>query len=415
MRRSTFLAAAGTAAATSAHAPAAFAANATVRIGMLDSYSGVFSDIANYHKIGAQIALAEANARGRVRYELVYGDDTSAPQPGVTETRRLIDQEKVDVLMQGTSSAVALAIAPIALEAGVFTLFVGPQDSSLTGARATATAYRLPPAVQMFTRVLGRRILTGGKRWYFIVADYAFGRDGYGQLSAILKNAGGTEVGADFLKLGTNDFSSTLTKIRDTQTDQVVLCQGGLDVAVCAKQFVDFGLHKKMKLAGMTLEDFYYKTLPLDELAGSIFAVLWSPNVSPSAKRIARTIAAKVGPFVSLRHYLGYVATKQMIERIEAAGTTKADKLAAAFHDARFEAYKDQPAIWRGCDHQAIQPVYAGSMVGRTRFAQTNTLFDIVGATETLDSSGACGTGTAAAAAAAIATQRIPDRAFKTL
>jgi branched-chain amino acid transport system substrate-binding protein len=415
MKRTAFIAAAGSVAAVPSFAAATFAAGATVRIGLLDSYSGVFSDIAGYQKLGAQIALDEANARGRVKYEFVFGDDASSPQIGTTEARRLIDQEKVDVLMHGTSSAVALAIAPLALDAGIFTLFIGAQDSSLAGSKATATAYRLAPDVQMFTKALTRRILSGGKRWYFIVADYAFGRDGYNRLSTILRNAGGTEVGADFLKLGTPDFSSTLTKIRDTPTDQIVLCQAGLDVAVCAKQFVDLGLNRTIRLAGMTLEDFYYKTLPLDALAGSVFAVLWSPNVSDSAKRVAHTIAQRVGPFVSLRHYLGYLATKQMIDRIEAAGSTETVKLAAAFHDHAFDAYKNQPAIWRGCDHQALQNVYAGSLVNAAHFAKTNTLFDVVGEVATAESNSPCGTGEAAQAAAAIATQKIPDRAFKTV
>lgn len=415
MRRSSFVAATGAAGAAATLSPAGFAADTTVRIGYLDSFSGVFSDIAAYHKAGAQLALAEVNARGRTRYEFAFGDDASAPQTGVTETRRLLEQEKVDVLMQGTSSGVALAIAPIALQAGVFTLFIGPQDSSLTGANATVNAFRLAPNVQMFTRALGRRILTGGKKWYFIVADYAFGRDGYNRLSATLKAAGGSEIGADFLKLGTSDFSSTFTKIRDTDTEQIVLCQGGLDVAVCAKQFVEFGLYRKMKLAGMTLEDFYYKTLPLDQLAGSIFAVLWSPNATPQSKRITSVLAKQVGSFVSFRHYLGYLATHQLVDRIEAAGTTKTTTLVAAFRDRRFDAYKEQPAHWRGCDHQALQPVYAGSVVSRARFAQVNTLFDVVGATETMDSDLPCGTGLPATAEAAMARQQIPDRPFKTL
>lgn len=415
MRRSQFVGAASGIVAAAAFPAATFAANATVRIGYLDSFSGVFSDIANYHKIGAQIAVDEANASGRVKYELVLGDDGSKPQSGITEMRRLIDQEKIDLALHGTSSAVALAITPLTLEAGVFTMLMGAQDSTLTGTRATATAFRLPPDAQMFARALGRRILAGGKRWYFIVADYAFGRDGYRALSGLLKGAGGTELGADFLKLGTTDFSSTLTKIRDLQCDQVVLCAGGLDVAVAARQFVDFGLHKRMRLAGITLEDFYYKTLPLDELAGSVFAAYWTPNVSPSAKRLALTLGQKIGSsFVSARHYLGYLSTKALIERVNAVGTTRADAVVGAFKDHRFQAYKERSSTWRGCDHQAQQDVYAGATVSRARFAKTNTLLDIVARVDVAESLPACGSGTSALATAAIAGQHIGERPAKT-
>jgi len=264
MKRRALLAGSAAAAASTVFSPYAIAApGTTVTIGYLDSMSGVLSDIGGYHAAGVHLAIAEANARGRVRYAIAAGDDNSKPQVGINETHRLVDQEKVDVLMMGTSSAVALAITPITLQAGVFTLLIGPQDTSLSAERATATAYRFAQDCAMLVKPLTQRILAGGKRWYFIVEDFAFGRDAYARLSALLRRAGGTEVGADVLPVGTSDFSSTLTKIRNTETEQVVLCQGGLDVAIAARQFVIYGLHKKMRLAGMTLEDFYYKTLPL--------------------------------------------------------------------------------------------------------------------------------------------------------
>jgi len=70
----------------------AFAAGnaATVKIGFLESFSGVFSDLGAIHKAGAQLALADANARGRVKYEFVLGDDASKPAVATTEARRLI-------------------------------------------------------------------------------------------------------------------------------------------------------------------------------------------------------------------------------------------------------------------------------------------------------------------------------------
>jgi len=409
MKRNAFVAAGGALAAAAAlPAPLFAAAPATVKIGFLDSFSGVLSDIAGYHKIGANIALAEANARGRTKYEFVYGDDASKPAVGATEARRLVEQEKVDVMLFGTSSAVALAIMPLTLGANIFTVLIGPQDGSITGDHASLNTFRFAPNAAMFARVLGQRILASGKKWSFIVEDYAFGRDSYNRLSALLKRAGGTEIGVDFTHVGTADFSSVYTKIRNTDTDQVVLCQGGLDVALAAKQFVDFGLQKKMKLAGMTLEDFYYKTLPLDQLAGSVFAVIWTPTVSPSARALHAHLAKSISGPISYRHYMSYITTKQLIDRIEAAGTTHADKLVAAFRDHSFDAAKSDPAVWRGCDHQAAQNVYAGTVVSAKRFAQTQYLFDVVGETSAGESAGSCTGPDAAAATASMAKQTLP-------
>jgi len=414
-KRRAFLAASAAAGASTVFSPYAIAApGTTVRLGYLDSASGVLSDIGDYHAIGVKLALDEANANGRVRYEIVKGDDNSKPAIGITEAHRLFDQEKVDALLFGTSSAVALAITPIALEAGVFTMLIGPQDTSLAGDHATATAYRFAQDCAMFVKAVAQRILAGGKKWYFVVEEFAFGKDAYARLSALLKRAGGTEVGADVLRVGTTDFSSTMTKIRNTDTEQVVLCQGGLDVALAAKQFVLYGLHHKMRLAGMTLEDFYVKTLPLDELAGSVFASLWMPSVAPSAKRLHDELARKIGAPVSNRHYLGYVATKQLIERMNAAGSTKADKLIAAFADHRYDSYRENPSTWRRCDHQSAHDTYAGEVVNAARFRQTGYLFDVVATAEANDAAGSCSAGEAALAAKAIAGEKIGEREAKT-
>jgi branched-chain amino acid transport system substrate-binding protein len=214
-----------------------------IKIGYIDSLSGPLADVGHRHRAGVEIALEAANRRGSVRHELVLADDASRPAVGVTEARRLIDQEKVDVLMLGTSSAVTLAIAPIGQQSGIFTIAIGAQDTSITGEKATPYLYRFAPNVQMQIRALAQRVLLFGKRWYFIVDDFAHGKDAYARLSAFLKDAGGSQSGADILSVGTIDFSPSLTKLRNTDAEVLVLCQGGFDAAKTAKQFVDFGLH----------------------------------------------------------------------------------------------------------------------------------------------------------------------------
>src|ERR1700682_3581790 len=108
MRRSSFITASAYAALA---APlAATAQTATVKIGYIDSFSGALADIAEHHILTVTYAIEEANRRGRTRFELVKGDDNSVPPTGGTESRRLMTQENVDVLLLGTSSAVALAV-----------------------------------------------------------------------------------------------------------------------------------------------------------------------------------------------------------------------------------------------------------------------------------------------------------------
>lgn len=383
---------------------------ATVKIGFLESFSGVFSDLGEAHKLGAVLALADANAKGRTKYEFVFGDDASKPAVGTTEARRLISQENVDVLFGGTSSAIGLALEPLTLDQGIFYMALGPQDSSMTGAKASKLTYRFGPNVRMLLKPLTRRVLALGKKWFFIQADYALGKDAYTQLSQILRAAGGTEVGLDVVKLGTTDFSGSLTKLRNTDADVLILANSGLDAANTLKQWVDFGLNKKMHVAGISLEDIYYKALPLDAIAGATFPVLWAPSVSEAAEKLAKRMRRDIKGPVSGRHYLGYMAAASLIERINAAGSTKADKLAAAFDDHAFDAYKNARSIWHGCTHQCAQDTYAGSVIGSKKFEKTQFMYDVVGEVSAGESDGNCDSPWARDAKASFATQTIGAR-----
>lgn len=407
MRRARFFAAATGAAALAAQSKftIALGKSATVKIGYLDSFSGVFSDLASYSRTGVEIALADLNRRGRVKYELAYGDDTSKPAVATTEARRLVQQENVDVLFGTTSSGSAYALGALAVEVGTFTLLLAPFDSQITGAKAYKLSYRWGPNARMATKTLGQRVLSLGHKWYFIIADYALGKDAYAQLSAVLARAGGTEAGSDTLALGTMDFSPTLTKVRNSGADVLILCNSGLDAANTAKQFVEFGLQKKMRLGGIFLEDIYHNAIPLDALAGSTFPIFWGPNVSESAQKLARRLKQSVHGPVSARHWLGYGALTTLADRIEAAGTTDPEKLSAAFNDHSFNIYKHTNATFRACDHQAIQDMYAGAIVSSAQYRKQEFMFDIVAEVPASESDGTCDSPWARAAKAAMASQ----------
>src|SRR6202049_3109246 len=327
MNRTRFLAAGAAAGAALAVPRFTLAAGpaATVKIGFLESFSGVVSDLGACHKAGALAALEDANRSGRVKFEFAYGDDASKPAVATTEARRLIGQENVDVLFGGTSSANGAAVAAVALGSGIFNLMLGPQDSSLTGPKASKLSYRFGPNARMILAPVLRRALALGKKWYFIQADYALGKDAYAQCTEALRRAGGTEVGHDIVKLGTQDFSPVLTKLRNTDADVFILCNSGLDAANTAKQWVDFGLNKKQHLAGISLEDIYYKALPLDAVIGATFPVLWAPTVSDSAAKLAKRLRAGIPGPIGGRQYLGYMSAWSLMERIKTVGSTKAD------------------------------------------------------------------------------------------
>ncbi len=405
---------AGSAAAVAAAAAPRFTIAAgpaaTVKIGFIDSASGIFSDIAALHRAAAELALADMNATGRVKFEFAYGDDNSKPAVAGTEARRLVSQENADVLFGLTSSANGIAMTSLMNELGTFMLELGPQDSSITGDKAGKLVYRFSPNNRMMLKTLATRVLALGKSWYFIQADYAFGKDAYNELSGILARAGGKEAGHDVVPLGTSDFSSNLTKARNSGADVLMLANSGLDAANACKQFVDFGLGAKMKLAGINLEDFYYKAVPLDRIAGTTFPVAWSPTCSDSARRLTARLKRNIHTPISWRHQFGYVGAMSLMQRILEARTTDAQKLATAFENYAFDAAKPSRARYNGWDHQLTQDIFAGSVVNSKTFARTEFMFDIVGEVAGSDADGGPNTPWGIAAKNAIASQHPATR-----
>src|ERR1700676_5329194 len=96
---------------------------ATVRVGHLDGFSGVYAAASQSQQHGLEVAVAEAMKKNkRIKYEIVKGDDASKPANGTTEAKRLISQQKVDVLTGCLSSARGLAVSAHAEESNVFFL-----------------------------------------------------------------------------------------------------------------------------------------------------------------------------------------------------------------------------------------------------------------------------------------------------
>jgi branched-chain amino acid transport system substrate-binding protein len=409
--RAAFLASAAGAASLTLPSWVRAAAPGTVRIGYIESMSGPFADVAERQYAGVRAAVAEANRRGGTQFEVVLADDNARPAEGVTAARRLIGQDKVDVLMIGTLSGTALGVGPIAEDASVFVLCIQPQDSSITGNHANRVMFRMVPSARMMVAALSRRLLAIGKKWYFLQADFAFGKDGYARLAAALQRAGGTEVGHDVFPLSQSDFSSLLTKVRNTDADLLMICHGGVAAATICKQMVQFGLNKRMHVGAMNMEDYYQNLLPLDALRGATFGIMWSPKVSDSAQRLARKLSAAIPGQISQRHYMGYMAASQLIERLRAAGTTRADALVGAFANHSFDAAKARPSTWRECDHQCEGDTYAGALVDAKTFAKPGLLYDIAADVPGAEALGPCSEPEAAAATVAIASQKLQPRA----
>jgi branched-chain amino acid transport system substrate-binding protein len=385
---------------------------ATIKIGHLDGFSGVYASASASQQLGLEVAVEAAMKKNsRIKYEIIKGDDASLPATGSNEARRLVTQAKVDVLAGCLSSGVGLAVSNVAESLGTFFLAMGTHDTNITGQGAHHVTFRQTCSNAMLANAVGPALVGFGKNWYFITADYAFGNDAQARLQKILLAHGGTVVANDKVPLGQLDFSSTMTKARGTNADVMVFCNYGPDTINAVKAAVQLGLNKKMKFGGILSGNDVAVGLPVDDIIGSTWGYVWGPEAGgPRTAEIYHALKAK-SPNVDWRQYLGLISGESLINRLNAAGTTDTSKLVAAFEGYKYDAGKQQEAYFRKCDHQAVQQTYAGTIVEKSRRKAENEYF-VITRTESGDSAvDSCDAVDSAAATKVFATETpIPAR-----
>ena len=353
---------------------------ATIKIGHIDGFSGVYAAASQSQHHGLEVAIAEAMKKNsRIKYDIVKGDDASKAANGTTEAKRLIQQEKVDLLTGCLSSAVGLAVSATAQENNTFFLAIGTHDTNITGPKAHRVTFRQTCSNAMLANAVGPELLKHGKKWYFLIADYAFGTDGAARLKKILLAHGGQVVGEDLHPLGQTDYSSYLTKARNTDADVLVFSNYGPDCQNATKAAVQLGLNKKMTFGGILCGNDVAIGMPVDDLVGSIWGYVWGPEAGGEAMRVYNALKPGV-PAVDWRQYLGYMAGQNIVNRLNAAGTTQTEKLVESFETYHYDAAKKSGAYFRKCDHQAVQQTYAGIIVPKNK-RRTEGEYFTIGAT----------------------------------
>jgi branched-chain amino acid transport system substrate-binding protein len=387
---------------------------ARVKVGHIDGFSGVYASASESQQSGLQAAIEAANKKNsRIQWEIVKGDDASQPAIGSNEAKRLISQEKVDVLVGCLSSGVGLAVSAIAEENGVFFMAIGTHDTNITGPKANRVTFRTTCSNAMLANAVGPALLKKGKKWYFITADYAFGNDAHDRLATILRAAGGQEVGNDRHPLGQTDYSSYMTKARNTDADVLVFCNYGPDTQNATKAAVGLGLQKKMHFGGILCGNEVAVGMPTDDLVGSIWGYVWGPEAGGDRTAAMYAIIkerAKGFP-PNWRQYLGLISGEQLVDRIMAAGTTDTEAIIRSFEGHHFDAGKKQQSYWRKCDHQNIQNTYAGEIVPRNKRRSAEEFFVIASSVGGEFAAGPCSNPDSTKAEQIITSQKVPARA----
>ncbi|HEV2263884.1 MAG TPA: ABC transporter substrate-binding protein [Stellaceae bacterium] len=323
MKRRSLLAAGFAAAlAFGATAPGAQAANNKVVIGVMNDMSSVYSYLGGMGSVVAA-RMAVKDFGGKVLgkpIEVIYADHQNKPDVGAAIARKWFDQDGVDAIVDLPTSSVAIAVQQVAKERGKVTLISNGGSSELTGKYCSPTGVHWTYDTYALAHVTGKAIVQqGGKKWFFITADYAFGHQLQDDTAAVVKASGGTVVGSVNVPLNNADFSSFLLQAQQSKAQVIGLANAGGDTVNSIKQAAEFGIVKGgQRLAGLLVFIADVNALGLQTAQGLMLteAYYWDQNdqTRAFAKRFEGEYNGKVptsgqaGVYGAVLHYLKAMA-----------------------------------------------------------------------------------------------------------
>lgn len=236
--------------------PAYAESNGTLRIGVLNDMSSVYADFQGPGSvIAAQMAVEDFAKQSKRKVEVISGDHQNKPDIGALIARRWLDVEGVDVIVDLPNSAVALAVGDIVREKNKVALGSGAGTAALTGARCSPNFVHWTYDTWAFGHGTARGVLAqGGKTWFFITADYAFGQDLEKQATDEVNASGGKVLGVVRHPLGVSDFSSFLLQAQASKADVIALANAGGDTVNTIKQAAAFKIGDKQKIVALIFD-----------------------------------------------------------------------------------------------------------------------------------------------------------------
>ena len=341
-----------------------------LRIGLDNPLTGTYAALGKNELTGCQLAVEQINAKGGIlgrQVELIVEDSTSGDAgTAVQKAHKLIERDKVSFLLGSVNSALAAAMAQVSFDSGVLHVIPGGHADAITGANCHWNVFRVCNTTQMEANAIAQTLVSSyGKKWYYITPDYAFGHSLQAGLEKAGAALGGSKVGEDLTPLATTDFSSSLIKAQSANPDVLLFLVQGTDMINALKQAVQFGLDKKLHLAGAQQELEVLEGLPPEARIGNwVFEWYWNQPGVPHVAEFVEAIKKASGRVPTARTWFGYVATWTCALAANGANSLEAVKMAKFLQGFKLPpevALMPDGAYYREGQNQLIPNLYVGS------------------------------------------------------
>jgi branched-chain amino acid transport system substrate-binding protein len=304
-----------------------------VKIGVLTDMTGYYSDLAGPGSVlAARMAIEDFGGKvGGKPIELVSADHQNKADVASNTARKWFDQERVDVIADLVSSSTAGAVMPVAAEKKRITLLSGPATTAFTGEKCTAYNVHYTYNNWALANGTGREVVRqGGDTWYFLTADYIFGKSLEEDTTKVVKTAGGKVLGAArHPSPGTTDFSSYLLQAQSSGAKVIGLANAGADTVNSIKQAAEFGVTPKQSLAGLLVFISEVHALGLQTAKGMYLTTAFYWDLDDETRKWSKRFFDKHKKMPTMVHAGVYSAVTHYLKAVQAVGTDDADKVIA--------------------------------------------------------------------------------------
>ncbi|WP_238879675.1 ABC transporter substrate-binding protein [Achromobacter xylosoxidans] len=311
-----------------------------IRIGFITDMSGVYSGPdgpggAEAIKMAIEEMGGEINGK---KIELLTADHQNKADIASAKAREWFDQRGLDMLIGGTNSSTALAMSKVAADKKKPIIVVGAGAPALTNEQCTP--YTLNYAYDTVAQARGTGaavVKAGGKSWYILTADYAFGHALQADTTKVVEAGGGKVVGSVKHPLSTSDFSSFLLQAQASKAEILALANAGADATNAIKAANEFGLTKTMRLAGMIMFINDIHAMGLETAKGMYLTDSWYWNASDETRAWAQKFYERRNAMPSSLQAADYSAAIQYLRAVKATGTDDADKVLAYLRENKLD------------------------------------------------------------------------------
>jgi branched-chain amino acid transport system substrate-binding protein len=303
----------------------------TIKIGVLNDQSGPYTNTSGVTSVVcAKQALEDFGVATKgLNVEVISADHQNKPDLAVSIVRQWFDRDGVDVLLDVPTSSVALALQSVVREKNKVYLNASAASSALTGDQCSPNFIHWNYDTFMLAKSTGGAMVkAGGDSWYFLTADYAFGKQLQADTSALITKSGGKVNGASLYPFpGTTDFSSFLVQAQSSGAKVLGLANAGGDTVNSIKQAAEFGLNNSMKIAALLMFINDVHALGLETAQGLNLTESFYWDLNDRTRAFTKRVLPKTpNNYPNMDHAGCYSATLHYLKAVADMGAAEAKK-----------------------------------------------------------------------------------------